>query len=226
MNTASNLKDGDVEKDSSHYHKSLFDLFCVLCTELGMENVATSAGFFRTVSKMPGLGIRKHNKTHFYWRHPQHPVVTVGAIITYMLPRDWGRRPLLRRARGGNGSGGGFAPVALAALVLGGAAPVLGATVPAWVLLGGGGGGAFALRGRAAWLGLRYCTGYYVLVNWADAFMVAHAALPPSTVALGLTLEPPFTALFEWLAVGDAPSLGQVAGPRWRAWGSRSSWAA
>ena len=38
------------------------------------------------------------------------------------------------------------------------------------------------------WIALLYVVGYYVMVNWGDAHMVA-LRLPPSAVALGLTLE-------------------------------------
>ena len=74
INTAS--KDDDADTDSSHYHKSLFHLYVELCELLGMKNETTASGFFRTVSKVPGLGIhRKSFKTHFFWRHPDQPEV-------------------------------------------------------------------------------------------------------------------------------------------------------
>ena len=67
-----------------------------------------------------------------------------------------------------------------------------------------------------------YCVAYYVLVNWGDAYMVS-LSLPPSTVALGLTLEPLFTALLEWACFHDVMTLGQVAGAACTCLGSSSS---
>ena len=112
------------------------------------------------------------------------------------------QRPLLRRPW--------FSSLTLSALVLGIAALLLALVTVPWITAAGG-AGALALRSSLARGAACYCVAYYVLVNWGDAYMVS-LSLPPSTVALGLTLEPLFTALLEWACFHDVMTLGQVAG--------------
>ena len=112
------------------------------------------------------------------------------------------QRPLLRRPW--------FSSLTLSALVLGIAALLLALVTVPWITAAGG-AGALALRSSLARGAACYCVAYYVLVNWGDAYMVS-LSLPPSTVALGLTLEPLFTALLEWACFRDVMTLGQVAG--------------
>ena len=113
------------------------------------------------------------------------------------------QRPLLRRPW--------FSSLTLSALVLGIAALLIALVTVPWLIAAEGGAGALVMRSSLARGAVAYCVAYYVLVNWGDAYMVS-LSLPPSTVALGLTLEPLFTALLEWACFRDVMTLGQVAG--------------
>ena len=114
------------------------------------------------------------------------------------------QRPLLRA---------GFPPVVLAAIVLSVAAMLLAIVVTPKVLLeataAGGGASAFRLS-ELGWDAVFYCVYYYCLVNWADAFMVT--LIPTALVALGLTLEPFFTAGLEAAIFGDTMTAGEYVG--------------